>query len=142
MAVFLGELIPILYRMASCVSGKKELLKHIRLENKGKTQELDALYDTGCHLKNPYTGKSVGILEKQMALKLVDLEDELSMRLIPYKSVGNDKGLMRLIKIDQMTVLDRNQSEICYKNVDFAVYDGTLSSEGEFNAILSYDAFI
>ena len=81
---------------------------HIEIRYAGKTVHVDAFRDTGNRLKDMVTGVPVLVLGPEAAYRLTGLrQEELSspldtmensqikgLRLIPYSSVGNSRGLM------------------------------------------------
>lgn len=83
---------------------------------------LRALYDTGNTLRDPLTGEPVMIAGKQIAKALLDLNPEdlcdpvstmafrQGMRLVPYRAVGRDHGMLLGIRIKQVKLNGTRQS--------------------------------
>ncbi len=113
----------------------------IRLSRLGKTVELKALVDTGNMLKDPYSRKKVLIAEFEVLSPLFDFDvkavsddfDNLpeGFRLIPYSSIGNKCGLIAAFVPDSIQIEKSEEKEIIV-----AVFNGTLSGGGDYNALI------
>ena len=99
-------------------------LKTVRLELGGREVELTALTDTGNTLTDPVTGQGVMVAEGALLGPLFprerrptcrDLEDPAGalaglsaaggrFRLLPYRSVGVDRGLLLAVRVDRAVV--------------------------------------
>lgn len=112
--------------------------------------------DSGNMLKDPVSGKSVAVLEKESFLGLFEGQNREEMeicfsggreqwemagrylgrmRLIPYKSIGKARGLMNGFVADRMEMMTREGNMVSMRPV-IAVYSGTLSSDGSYQMIL------
>lgn len=90
----------------------------VSITHQGKTVELTALLDTGNTLTDPVSGKSVLVVDRDVAWELLGLhEKELTnpvetmrklaipgMRLIPYHAVGQTSGLLLGQSVDQIKI--------------------------------------
>lgn len=84
---------------------KKEITDQIfrvKVMNHGKTWELKGYWDSGNLLVDPYIGKPVNILEGGLAEQIFGEEDNI--RLIPYCSLGNRNGLLRVCNAERMYI--------------------------------------
>lgn len=63
---------------------------------------LRAFHDTGNFLQDPFTGKAVSVVEK--AILPINAIDMVPIRYIPYRTVGQQHGLIEVITIDEMTI--------------------------------------
>lgn len=63
---------------------------------------LKAYHDTGNFLRDPFTGKPVSIVDQTM-LELLNIPVE-NVRYIPFHSVGQSRGLIRVFTIDLMRI--------------------------------------
>ena len=84
---------------------KKELAEQIfrvKVMHRGKEWELNGYWDSGNLLVDPYIEKPVNILEGGLAEQIFDKEDK--MRLIPYCSLGNKNGLLRVCNAERMYI--------------------------------------
>lgn len=80
----------------------------VELMHGGKSFRFTALYDTGNTLRDPITGRSVLVVGAELASQLTGLTPQQlrkptevitsaevpGLRLIPYRSVGQDRGMM------------------------------------------------
>lgn len=99
-------------------------LKAVRLELEDRTVELTALTDTGNTLTDPVTGQGVMVAEGERLLPLFaasqcpsvqELRDPAGalerltgagghFRLLPYRAVGVDRGLLLAVRVDRAVV--------------------------------------
>lgn len=112
------------------------------LEHGNRQVRLNALHDTGNTLRDPLTGMPVLVAGPRIGMTLADLtEEELrdpaaavmkhpGMRLIPYRAVGNDHGMLAAIRVRRARIGNREGSLL----VAFAA-DG-LRESGEFEALI------
>lgn len=113
----------------------------VELTYKGKNLKLTALQDTGNCLCDPVTGSPVLVVDKDTAVLLTGLSaDQISrpvetmgtipgLRLIPYRSVGAENGLMLGLRLQEVKIGSWKGSRV----VAFA--PGSLSMEGEYQAL-------
>lgn len=123
-----------------CITGyvkRKNLLYEVWLELDGRSVHAAGLYDTGNSLADPYNGKPVCVAEKKVLKELMP-GDEYGdgVRLIPYKSLGKEHGLMRLVTVDSM-VIEYDGKRMRYEKPELAVYEGSLSGSGQYEIILN-----
>ena len=102
-----------------------------------------ALYDTGNTLRDPVTGRSVLIVDANIARELIGLQPEQlrdpvktiaaaevpGLRLIPYKTVGNSDGLLLALYIPVVKINKK------MKNVMVAFAPEKLSGDGTYQAL-------
>lgn len=93
----------------------------ILLEHDGCHVTLTALHDTGNTLCDPLTGESVLVVSPRIAWMLCkltskDLMDPVATmavrsgyRLIPYRAVGMEKGMLLCLRVDRACVQGRTQ---------------------------------
>ena len=113
----------------------------VELTYAGKKVRLTALHDTGNTLHDPVTGSPVLVVDARTAQKLTGLtpqqlrkpvetmHEKPGMRLIPYRAVGQDAGLLLGMKLASVRIGDWQGSRI----VAFAP-EG-LSQEGTYQAL-------
>ena len=128
----------------------------IQIKHQGKEVRLKALIDSGNLLKDPISQLPVIIVEKEKLKELVDihllenmdsilkgewLAENYDSRLqqnfviIPFRSLGNDHGLLIGFKPDKLEL----QVEDGYfkKEAIIGIYPGSLSGKsGEYQAII------
>ena len=116
---------------------RKNLLYRVRIELNGRSVEMMGLFDTGNSLTDPYNGEPVCIVEKKAVDGLMQSDNkDRGFRLIPYKSLGNEHGLMRLMTVDSMNICYEGRV-IQQKKPELALYEGSLSKGGEYSMILN-----
>lgn len=105
-----------------CLSRKSKFIP-VELCYGGQTYRITALYDTGNTLRDPITGKSVMVVDADVARGLTGLDadalrDPVSsiarfpgLRLIPYQSVGNS-GFLLALQIPEAKVGNRKENII------------------------------
>lgn len=121
-----------------------------------KSCRLTALVDTGNSLKDPltnspvvvvYTRAVLGILPEEI-LNNVDYGESLEditaripesdfksrLRLIPFKALGTDNGLLTGIRVDRINI-DLKSCKKVIENAVIALYNKPLSSDGDYQAL-------
>lgn len=123
----------------------------LKVENQGNTVKLFAKADTGCSLREPFSGLPVLVCEKEDVKEaappqvLAFFEQGKSpappeppqpgLRLVPFESMGGS-GVLPAFRPRQVTVAATGTPVDCY----VAVYAGRLSA-GQFNALYNPDLF-
>lgn len=114
----------------------------------GKAATIKVLLDTGNMLTEPLTGSPVIIVEKSALRGIVPQDistsDILEMskyiediRLIPFKSLGTDNGLLMGFKPDKIC----SDEPLC-DNITIAVSNQCLSQSDEYNALAGPESFL
>lgn len=115
----------------------------VEISSGEKTLRLLALRDTGNQLRDPITGERVMVIGPEAAGDLTgltrqELEDPMGtltaravpgLRLIPYHSVGNDRGMLLGMRFPKVTVNGRTCSGIVAfapKGMDGGVYQALI----------------
>lgn len=121
---------------------KEEESKYYTVLIKYQGQELlvDALYDTGNLLKDPFTGKYVHIIDKSVTEDLFGDYSKVSMsehgiHLIPYQTITK-AGMLPVFTITEMLV-SNGRSEICLKRPVLGIGGGEISSQNKYHMILN-----
>lgn len=105
----------------------------IELEN--HKIKVRAFVDTGNSLKEPISGKPVNILEKKYADMLTENVDiSTRYRYIPFHSIGEEQGALEGILADYLYI---GKKKITGPVI--AIYDGKLSSAGEYHLLINID---
>lgn len=97
-------------------------VQNVQLIHKGKSCMFAAKTDTGCNLKEPFSGYPVLITEKEL-LNELDITDS-PMRIIPFESLGG-KGIIKGFKPDKIFI---NNKEIL-NNVYIGVCENVINSD-------------
>lgn len=102
-----------------------------------KTMSVCGMIDTGNQLTEPLTGQPVSIIEEAVVRRLLGdgWEARRGFYLIPYHSLGKDKGWMRGVSIDRMTVGKGDRRAVVSRPV-LALYNGSISAGGQYQMIL------
>ncbi len=124
----------------------------VELRLKGKRTVFTALGDTGNGLKDSISGKTVlaaeydavkGILPEGELLKedlykyAADFGEELKLCFVPYKSLGNDGGLLPCFTPELILINGRE-----YRSIIIGISFSRLSSEGSFKGLINTEALI
>lgn len=87
----------------------------------GKTDTFTARVDTGCNLKEPFSGSWVVIAEKEILHNLRPDGDK--MRIIPFESLGGN-GLLRGYRLDEIKIDGRRAGCEVYLGISEGVLKG------------------
>lgn len=106
-----------------CFAGFRDKIGSVRylpvtLRYGDQVMELTALEDTGNHLKDPVTGRSVLVIDGRQAQALTGLTRQQlcqpvqtmlsapipGLRLIPYHTVGQPGGMLLALRIPEVTI--------------------------------------
>lgn len=103
-------------------------------ENK---RTLVGMIDTGNLLQEPLTGKPVSIVEKSAIFPLLgdNWQQRRGFYLIPYHSIGTEKGWLQAVSADQMEIRSTS-GKVCVEQPILAIYEGRLSVQSEYQIIL------
>lgn len=120
---------------------------------------LDALVDTGNSLKDPITSAPVMITEYETVKELLPNhvqkifehsgENDLNaiaeimtdskwaarFRIIPFKSLGKENGMLVGFRPDLITIFDGDR-KVQLSNIVIAIYRKNLSKDGEYSALI------
>jgi len=111
----------LLYRKLFKNKSKLALIKDVKIQLKGKTYEIKCKVDSGMNVKEPFSGSSVIIIEKDVINISINQNE---MRVIPFKSLGKS-GLIYGFKIDKLIIDNKEINEEVYT----AIYNGVFSSD-------------
>jgi len=139
---------------------KKQAIYNIRIGFGSKTAELPVLVDTGHNLREPLSKASVIIVEfeyikhllpeKMQELYDSSADNDLSMvisalagsemekiiRMIPYKSLGNENGMLMGFK-PAFAEIDKGGATIYPKNAIIGIYNLALTKTNEYHGLIS-----
>ena len=133
---------------------KNSLYCEIYVKHDGRSVHAKALMDSGNFLKEPLTNAPVILLEHRVAERLLSKEflrvleqwhqnprneTELLMkwkiRLIPYRSIGEENGILVGFIPDNVSI-DFEKRKTTHRNIVVACTEGSLSTDGSFAAII------
>ncbi len=118
-------------------TGKNDIY-NVTLVFNDKSIKLKGLYDSGNSLTEPIGGQPVHIAEYDKIQPLIKgvSADNTKIRLVPYKALGTDMGILKAIEID-MVQIEVDGEIIKIDNVLIGIYEGTLSGAGMYDIILN-----
>jgi len=139
---------------------KENFLTRVTISLNSKKVNLIALIDTGNSLKEPISQKPVIIAEynavepvlpdrlkklyienKDFDLDIVakvmeEIGDEIKLRLIPYKSIGNENGILIGFKPDSISVHFNDEVKKLKDDIIVAIYNNKLVYDQQYNGLL------
>lgn len=125
-----------------------------------KKVDFAALIDTGNSLKEPISDKPVIIAEykaieeilpeivqevfqkdESLCLDLITnvimkSNNEITLRLIPYKSIGKENGMLLGFKPDEIIIEDKENEKKVGEDVLVAIYNNKLSCDNDYSGLL------
>jgi len=134
----------------------KDMFCSLKIQSGNKEVMVSAIVDTGNFLRDPITKVPVVVIESS---KLVDffpkqiLENVTNIingkdidlggysskiRMIPFKSLGKENGLLLGIKIDEIEV-EYQDIQYSHKDVIVGIYNGSLSRNGKYSGLIGVD---
>jgi len=155
-------LIKLFYETVFSKSRHGNNLVNFDITLEGKSLSLKGLIDTGNSLHDPISNLPVVVCELSavreiIPKKLADIagddtlpdlinisticqgEDWLSrVRLVPYSSLGKDRGMLLGIKPDKISIQNKKEERADCAAI-ICLYDKSLSSNSSYNALLSPD---
>lgn len=116
---------------------KRERTAEVTIYWEEKKQVLTGIIDTGNLLREPLTGKAVSIVEKAGIAPLLGntWQQRRGFYLIPYHSIGTDKGWLQAVAADKMEIQAAGR-RVCVPHPILAIYEGNLSAQKEYQIIL------
>lgn len=139
---------------------KENFLTNITISLNDKKANLVALIDTGNSLKEPITQNPVIIAEynslreilpeglkkiyvekksndlETIAKVMEEIGDEIKLRLIPFKSLGNENGILIGFKPDNITVYLENETKRLKEEIIVAIYNSKLAQDEQYHGLL------
>ncbi|MHB1392291.1 MAG: sigma-E processing peptidase SpoIIGA [Clostridia bacterium] len=138
---------------------RERLIVKVEMSFDKKQLCLDALVDTGNSLKDPITNVPVMIMDYSIIRELLPEEiqkifeqsgeNDLNaiaeimsiskwatrFRIIPFKSLGRENGMLVGFRPDMVTIFDSDR-RIQLNNIIIAIYRKNLSKDGEYSALI------
>lgn len=135
-------LITIFSRIRKKRIAKEAIGRNISIYIKGERIDMKAIIDTGNNLFDPITGVPVIVCEYSPIKKIISDEGDnllermknagLRIRLIPFSSVGEEKGMMPAFLPDMVEV-----DHMMIKKCVVGISENALSGEGGYQALLN-----
>lgn len=108
---------------------REMVFAEIILEIEGHSMMHKALIDSGNFLREPLSGKAVAVMSKSAAAEMKNFKDiDFNKRycLIPYSSVGIEKGVLEGYRVDNIYINNKPMGSIVV-----AVYEAEFNKNGE-----------
>ncbi len=103
-------------------------------------KEIDCIVDTGNSLCTPFSGKPVIVAEKNELEGLLPVNfpqsQEVKPVLIPFRSVGCDKGIIYGFAPDSAYLVHKGKRKKVQKVV-IGIYEGNLSTDGNYKGLVN-----
>lgn len=133
---------------------KKQMKYTVRLRLKNREVSFAAIGDTGNSLKDPVTGNGVIIAEYGVLAPILpfgrdhdrdirdiydyisEYADDIKLRLLPYRSLGNENGVMLCFSPDSVFI-----DNIIYNNILIGISFIELSDTGSFRGLINTEIF-
>ena len=152
-------LYPLFYFVVGKVRGNLTVYQEIEIYMEGRMVSGIGLLDTGNMLTDPMTKEPVLVAEYQWMKELFTKEQEESIhrflefmnpeeggktdffkkvKMIPFHSVGNERGLLLAVRVDKIVLGTKNKQKE-KKNVLVGIYQGSLSAQNMYQVILHKD---
>ena len=121
------------------LSGTRRLnenpIRQIRIPTKNGSIHITALLDTGNHLSEPVMGLPVCIISKEASVLLEEMFLPERYHAIPFKSVGNERGILDAYELPEIVIEDACR-EIRCKKVILAICNTGISKDSVYQMIL------
>lgn len=105
------------------------------IEHQGNKLVLQALYDTGNRLVDPYVQEPVHIVSKEVYDTLGGKE-AFGVRLVPFSSVGRKEGLLEAFTVDRIRIVWEEEEIVCAPAV-LAAAEESLFQNRSYRMILN-----
>lgn len=109
-------------------------LYRVILKKGTRSLEVTAYWDSGNLLKDPYTGKEICILSYTKAKCFLDAGED-RIRYVPYHSLGESDGMIRVTDVDELVLFRGNNAKHIEKTAIGIADDGLLEGK-EYDLIL------
>jgi hypothetical protein len=128
--------------LAACERlAKRKAVYRVVLKDNDRSLEATALYDSGNLLTEPVSGKAVSIIEKSAILDDWMKNTPEKFKIIPYKSVGRESGILEGMVIDQL-IIQHDGMQVVEDKAVIALYDGRLSKDGGYQMLLNHSLIL
>lgn len=144
---------------------KDNYLTTVSVSLNNRKTNFKALIDTGNSLKEPISDKPVIVAEYKVLKEILpetveeiylegdnlcldlitdimkNTHAEIRFRLIPFKSIGKNNGILLGFKPDEITIIDNKNEKKVKEDVLVAIYNSKLSIEDDYSGLLHPEIF-
>lgn len=107
-AVFALLAVPAGYGILTYFMQRKDFANQlflVCLKKEERCKKLEAYWDSGNQLRDPYTGQAVSIISHRAAAEFVN-RDRDAIRYVPYRALGTEHGLMEVFTVEELCIFD------------------------------------
>ncbi len=119
---------------------KGTFIYNVKLFGYGNDITIKALVDSGNSLREPVSGKPVSVIESEVLDRLKGVQAPEKFKIIPYRSIGKDNGIMEGYEIPEMMIED-NRGKIRWQKVIVGISRNKVSANGKYQMILHPDLY-
>lgn len=134
----------------------KDMYCNLKINFCGKETAVTAIVDTGNFLRDPISKLPVVVIESEkldgvFPISILDSVNNIingqevelgdyssKIRMIPFKSLGKENGLLLGIKVDEIEV-EYQDIQYKHKDVIVGIYSGNLSRNGKYAGLVGVD---
>ena len=117
------------------VTAKSDFREVVLTISENRMCRVWALVDSGNGLVEPISGSSVSVVEEEAVVAYKDLFQKEKFRLVPFHSVGKERGMLEAYFIDKMEIKNEGESW-SVKNPMIAIAKEKISTSGNYQMIL------
>lgn len=108
----------------------------VELHNGREQLRVQGIVDTGNSLTEPFSGKPVSVMDREVFEKLWKEEELLcGFRAIPYRSVGCERGIMKGYEVPEIVIEQGGVKKVC-RNIYVGISEGKVSSAGNYQILV------
>lgn len=119
---------------------KGTFIYNVKLFGYGNNITVKALADSGNSLREPVSGKPVSVIESDVLERLEGVQTPEKFKVIPYRSIGKDNGIMEGYEIPEIIIED-DRGKIRWQKVIVGISKNKVSANGKYQMILHPDLY-
>lgn len=117
------------------MSQRKQMSFYVDVEMGEHSETVIAINDTGNQLHEPISGQPVSVIDEAVMKRILENNEDIQMRIIPYHTIGVKNGILYGYLIDALHIHTK-MGMINVKNTYLAVAPTYVSKKGEYHMIL------
>ena len=114
---------------------RQKTIYQVSVVEHGQRLDVKALFDTGNALTEPFSGKPVSIIEREIWRTMMEEPQPEHFKVIPFHSIGQEHGILKGMEVDEL-IIWAGDRKIVQKQAIIALYEGSLSKDRSFQMIL------